>query len=124
MRLQHNRHHQIIDAPDAALGQAALGCSICGQAFRSQPQALEHKANAHSEVESVECDKCKERFTSRERLAKHRQHHHYNQSHPCAECDETFVSKSSLGKSQEESAHCKMLKYRPMYMMMVKDVFL
>ena len=32
--LQHNRHHQIIDASDAALGQAALclQCSICCQA--------------------------------------------------------------------------------------------
>ena len=46
----------------------------------------------------VKCDQCQDRFTSRERLAKHRQYHHSNQSHPCAECDKTCVSKSSLGK--------------------------
>ena len=102
--LQHNRHHQITDAPDAALGQAAVGCSICGQAFRSQPQALEHKANAHSGVKSVECDQCEERFTSRERLAKHRESRHSNQSHPCAECDKTFVCKFSL-RSHKRKVH-------------------
>ena len=59
-------------------------CSICGQAFRSRLQALEHKAAAHSEVNSVECDQCEERFTSRKRLAKHKQSHHSNQSHLCA----------------------------------------
>ena len=72
----------------------------------------------------VKCDQCQDRFTSRERLAKHRQSRHSNQIHTRAECDNTFVSKLRQGKSQEESAHCKKLKYRPMCMMMVQDVFL
>ena len=38
------------------LDERPYTCSICGQAFRSRPQALEHEAAAHSEVESVECD--------------------------------------------------------------------
>ena len=66
-------------------------CSICGQAFRSQPQALEHKAAAHSEVKSVECDQCEERFTSRKRFAKHKQPRHSNQSTLYTECDYTFA---------------------------------
>ena len=72
----------------------------------------------------VKCDQCQDRFTSRERLAKHRQSRHSNQIHTRAECDNAFVSKLRQGKSQEESAHCKKLKYRPMCMMMVQDVFL
>ena len=86
------------------LDKRPFKCSICSQAIRSQPQALEHKATDHSEVESVECEK---RFPLRERLAKHKQSRHCIQSHPCMEHDKTFVSKLSVGISREESTHCK-----------------
>ena len=95
--LQHNHHHQITDAPDAALGQAALclQCSICCQAVGHTTWSTRLLPTVRSRVK---CDQCQERSTSRERLAKHRQYQHSNQSHPRAECDKTFVSKSSLGK--------------------------
>ena len=47
-----------------------------GQAFGSRLQALQHKGATHSEVESVECAQCAERFTSRKRFAKHKQSRH------------------------------------------------
>ena len=66
-------------------------CRICGQAFGSRLQALQHKGATHSEVKSVECAQCEERFTSRKRFAKHKQSRHFNQSPLCAECNNTFV---------------------------------
>ena len=79
-------------------------CSICGQAFRRRLQALEHKAAAHIEVKSAECDQCEEKFTSRKRFVKHKQSHLSNQSPLCAECDNTFVCKLSH-KNHKSKVH-------------------
>ena len=88
----------------SALDEPPFNCSICDQAVRSQPQALEHNAAIHSEVKSVECDQCEERFPSGKRLTKHKQSHHSDKINLCVECDKYFVYKLSL-RSHERKMH-------------------
>ena len=77
--LSYPAHHYAsqynLSAPDAALGQTALclQCSICCQAVGHTTWSTRLLPTVRSRVK---CDQCQERFTSREKLAKHRQYHH------------------------------------------------
>ncbi|XP_045169569.2 zinc finger protein 429-like [Mercenaria mercenaria] len=70
-------------------------CNICGKGFKRQHDILVHKEGVHEAVEKYPCTDCDKKFTTKDRLRKHRLIH-LPPKFFCQFCEKSFVRKSYL----------------------------
>ena len=81
--------------------EKAIICDICGKSFTVQRYMARHKKEAHGHVNEYSCDKCKESFTTRNKLLSHMKTHDTGNIYDCKECGKEFSSLMYLKAHQK-----------------------